>query len=178
MWQAMPEPLRGTVLGLDFGRQRIGVAVGEWETGLASPLETLSGKDKARQIDRIGALLQTWQACAMVVGVPYTAQGAPSVLAPQCQRFARQLRTRFDLPVFEVNEAFSSSEAESQLKDAGHRDWKARKSQLDAWAASLILQQFLDEGSTLTLDPKSPASPPPMANAALSPPSLEGGSNP
>jgi putative holliday junction resolvase len=141
----MHEPLRGTLLGLDFGQRRIGVAVGEWETRMANPLEVLAQPDIERRLDRLAELIQTWQAKALVVGVPHTPDGEPARFAPHCRRFGQQLHARFHLPVFEVDEAFSSSEAETQLKGAGHFRWEARKREIDAWAACLILQQFLGE---------------------------------
>ena len=137
-------PPRGTLLGFDFGLARVGVAVGELETGHASALTTVHGEAQEARFAAIARLLAEWRPVALVVGIPTHLDGRAHELTARCQRFANQLRGRFALPVMECDERLSSAAAEAALCDAGQRDWRARKEVLDAVAAQLILQHFLD----------------------------------
>ncbi|MDR1662476.1 MAG: Holliday junction resolvase RuvX [Azoarcus sp.] len=138
-------PARGCLLGFDFGAARIGVATGELETGLTSALATVSGEIKAMRFAAISRLIEEWRPVALVVGLPRPLDGEGAhALEPRCRRFASQLHGRFGLPVFFADERFSSLEAERGLREASVRRWQARKEKLDAAAARLILQHFLD----------------------------------
>lgn len=141
---ASPLPARGTVLGFDFGLARIGVAVGELETRHASALETVHATNDNARFSAIAQLVATWQPVAAVVGMPFALDGGPQALTGRCQRFSNQLRGRLGLTVFEFDERLSSHAAEADLRNAGARDWRTRKDRLDAAAARIILQNFLD----------------------------------
>lgn len=137
-------PARGTLLGFDFGLARIGVAVGELETAQASPLATISAEAAAQRFAAIGKLIAEWRPVALVVGIPVHLDGTEHEMSARCRRFANQLHGRFGLPVAQVDERLSSAEAEGRLRDAGLDRWQARKGVLDAAAAQIILQHFLD----------------------------------
>ena len=137
-------PARGTLLGFDFGLARLGVAVGELETGRANALLTISGEASAPRFATIEKLLAEWRPVALVVGIPCHLDGAAHAMTARCCRFANQLRGRYGLPVMESDERLSSAAAESMLEEAGQGDWRARKPVLDAVAAQIILQHFLD----------------------------------
>ncbi|HRP98791.1 MAG TPA: Holliday junction resolvase RuvX [Rhodocyclaceae bacterium] len=137
-------PTRGSLLAFDFGLARIGIAVGELETGQANPLTTLRDESGAARFAAIAKLIGEWRPVALVVGVPQRLDGSDSELTARCRRFAGQLRGRFGLPVFECDERLSSAAADTALKESGQRDWRARKEVLDAVAAQLILQHYLD----------------------------------
>lgn len=137
-------PARGTLLGFDFGLARIGVASGELETGHAAPLTTLHDESNDARFAAIGRLIAEWRPVALVVGLPAHLDGREHELSARCRRFANQLHGRFALPVFAVDERLSSFAAEAELADAGVRGWRERKTVLDAAAARLILQTFLD----------------------------------
>lgn len=140
-----PLPARGCLLGFDFGLARIGVATGELETGLANALATVVGEANAARFAAISRLIEEWRPVALVVGLPRPLDGeGDHALAPRCRRFANQLRGRFGLPVLFADERLSSLEAERDMREAGARRWQARKEKLDAAAARLILQHFLD----------------------------------
>ena len=136
----MPE---GTVLAFDFGLKRIGVAVGETLLGQARPLATLVGEANAARFAAIGKLIAEWRPARLVVGLPRALDGTEHQMSARCQRFAQQLEGRFGLPVILVDERLSSSEAETRLRDAG-LTWQARKQQVDAVAAQIILQDYFD----------------------------------
>ncbi|MBX9960892.1 MAG: Holliday junction resolvase RuvX [Burkholderiaceae bacterium] len=120
-----------TFLALDFGLKRTGVAVGNRMLRQAQPRPTIRAEGDAR-FDKVAALLQEWQPDALVVGVPFYPDGAPHENTARAQKFARQLRGRFGLPVYEVDERYSTTEA---LADGA--------ADADAGAACVILEQFL-----------------------------------
>ena len=118
-------------LAFDFGTQRVGVAIGNTLTGSAQPLKTVAAEGAAR-FEVIGRLIKEWQPAALVVGVPFHPDGAPHDNTLRARRFARQLHGRFKLTVHEVDERYTTTEAQA----AGARD-------LDAASAAIILEQFL-----------------------------------
>lgn len=128
---AAPSPQ--TFLSFDFGRKRTGVASGNRSFGAATPLTTIAAEGDARFV-RIGQLIAEWQPDALVVGVPRHPDGAPHDNTRLAQRFARQLHGRFRLPVFEVDERYSTT----AVLEAGARD-------ADAAAAALLLEQHFFE---------------------------------
>ncbi|MDY0013600.1 MAG: Holliday junction resolvase RuvX [Rhodocyclaceae bacterium] len=143
---ALPRELtrRGTVLAFDFGLARIGVATGELETGQASPLTTLAEESNNARFQAIAALIDEWRPTVLVVGIPVSLDGQVHALTARCERFANQLHGRFNLPVERVDERLTSLEAEERLREAGQRRWQDRKASVDAVAAQIILQSFLD----------------------------------
>jgi len=141
---AVPLPARGTILGFDFGTARIGVAVGELETRHASALTTISEESRERRFGAIGRLVAEWRPVAMVVGIPRHLDGREHDMTARCRRFANQLHGRFALPVHQMDERLSSAAADTALSDAGSTRWQSRKPQLDAVAAQIILQDFLN----------------------------------
>ena len=141
---ALALPSRGSLLGFDFGLARTGVAVGELETGHASSLTTIHADANNARFEAIQALIDEWRPVALVVGVPQSLDGLEQTMTARCRRFANQLRGRYRLPVFECDERLSSAAADVALRSAGQRDWRKRKQSIDAVAAQLILQHFLD----------------------------------
>ncbi len=118
-------------LAFDFGLKRTGVATGNRITRSATPQTTINAEGDAR-FALIAQRLKEWQPDALVVGVPYHPDGAAHENTARALKFARQLRGRHGLPVFEVDERYSTTEAHSLgAKDA------------DAASACIILEQFL-----------------------------------
>ena len=120
-----------TFMALDFGLRRTGVAVGNRMLRTAPPQPTIQAQGDAR-FDHVRKRLAEWQPQALVVGVPFHPDGADHENTLRARKFARALRGRFGLPVYEVDERYSTTEA---LSD-GARD-------ADAGAACIILEQFL-----------------------------------
>lgn len=118
-------------LAFDFGTKRVGVASGNTVTHAASPLRTIAEPGDAR-FAAIGKLIEEWKPDALVVGIPYHPDGAPHDNTDRAKRFARQLHGRFRLPVHEVDERYSTTEAQA----GGAAD-------VDAASAAIILQQYL-----------------------------------
>ena len=122
---------QASFLAFDFGLQRTGVAVGNRLTRSATPQPTIRAEGEARWAP-IASRLAEWQPDALVVGVPFHPDGAEHENTVRARKFARQLRGRFKLPVYEVDERYSTTEAQA----AGA--WDA-----DAASAAIILEQFL-----------------------------------
>lgn len=124
-------PAHRSFLSFDFGTLRVGVASGNTVTRTAQPLRTIAATGDAR-FAAIGKLIDEWKPDALVVGVPCHPDGAPHDNTARAQRFARQLQGRFRLPVHEVDERYTTTEA--QAMGAGD---------VDAASAAIILEQFL-----------------------------------
>jgi len=120
-----------TFLAFDFGLKRTGVAVGNRMLRTATPQATINAQGDARWT-AIDARVREWQPDAIVVGVPFHPDGASHDNTARAKKFARQLHGRLKLPVFEVDERYSTTEALA----AGAKD-------PDAGAACVILEQFL-----------------------------------
>lgn len=118
-------------LAFDFGLKRTGVAYASRLLGQAQPQGTVNASGDARW-PLIAQHIERWQPDALVVGVPYHPDGARHENTERAQKFARQLHGRFSLPVFEVDERYSTTEAEAH----GAKD-------VDAASACVILDQFL-----------------------------------
>lgn len=118
-------------LGFDYGLKRTGWASGNRLTRTATPQGSIRAEGQARW-PAIAAELAHWQPDALVVGVPLHPDGAAHENTVRARRFARQLRGRFGLPVFEVDERYTTTEAQA----LGARD-------ADAASAAILLEQFL-----------------------------------
>jgi len=125
-----PRTLPSTFLALDFGTRRVGVASGNSVTHSAQPLCTVSATGE-RRFAEIATLIKQWQPSALVVGVPYHPDGVAHDNTERARRFARQLHGRFKLPVHEVDERYTTTEALA----AGAAD-------VDATSAAIILEQY------------------------------------
>lgn len=121
-------------LAFDFGTQRVGVASGNSVTHTATPLTTLAHAGNDALFAAIAALVAQWQPAALVVGVPRHPDGAAHDNTRRAQRFARQLHGRCGLPVHEVDERYTTTEALA----SGAAD-------VDAASAALILEQYFHE---------------------------------
>ena len=121
-----------TFLAFDYGLKRTGVASGNRLLGTATPQATIKAEGADARFAQVEARIKEWQPDALVVGVPYHPDGAPHENTRRAQKFARQMRGRFNLQVFEVDERYSPTEALS----SGARD-------ADAASACIILEQFL-----------------------------------
>ena len=152
MWPGMRENTRREeiILGFDFGEKRIGVAVGNTITSQAEPLTTLHVESNQDRLAAVGKLVAEWQPARFVIGeasyADAAADGAPHPIAQLAHKFGNRLHENFRLPVEYVNEFLSSSAAEQILAARGIKGI-AKKTQIDAVAAQIILQSYLDEAN-------------------------------
>jgi putative Holliday junction resolvase len=136
------------VLGIDVGRRRIGLAISDPTGTLARPLSTLLVQGRA--VDRVAEQIERLTEdedglAAIVVGMPARLDGSPSEEGRAVAEFIAALKTRISLPIVIEDERLTSREAESRLA-VRERDWRKRKARLDAAAAAVILQDYLDRG--------------------------------
>ena len=144
------------VLAIDVGRRRVGFAISDPTRTLARPLTTilLSPSDPTGGVDRVVHEVERVAAElaadadhieAIVVGMPVRLDGSPSEQTARVAEFVASLRTRTEIPVTTEDERLTSREAESRLA-LTQRDWRRRKGNLDAAAAAVFLQDYLDRG--------------------------------
>jgi putative Holliday junction resolvase len=120
-----------TFLAFDYGQKRTGVAIGSRLLKTATAVRSIEA-GAAQRLDHAAQRIDEWQPDALVVGVPFHPDGVAHENTLRARKFARQLQGRFHLPVFEVDERYSTTQALSQ----GARD-------ADAASACIILEQFL-----------------------------------
>lgn len=130
----------GVLLGFDYGRRRIGVAVGQRITGTARAVKPVAVRDRGPDWDAISHLVAEWRPERLVVGLPVNMDASPQPMTAAAGRFGRQLAGRYRLPVETMDERLTTREAASLLDQAGRpvRD-------LDGLAASLILESWMRE---------------------------------
>jgi putative Holliday junction resolvase len=145
------------VLAIDLGRRRIGLAISDATRTLARPLTTLTapeeaGRDDAHAVQRAVDLILKEIARVeaeddaigtIVVGVPTHLDGSTSEETTRATRIVDALKRRTSVPVVVEDERLTSREAESRLA-LMEKDWRKRKARLDAAAAAVILQDYLD----------------------------------
>ena len=137
------KPHAVTVLAFDFGEKYVGVAVGNTESGTASPI----GWAKTGGYREIDAWVCEWQPQRLVVGLPTSSDGAPHATSARCRKFARRLGARYRLAVEFADERYSSTAAEETLRSIG-RGARKDKHLVHAEAARVVLQAYLDEHRT------------------------------
>lgn len=129
----MPDVL----LAFDFGMKKIGVAVGQLITKSATPLTEIPAQDGIPSWEAIQELVDTWEANALVVGLPYNMDGSDQEITHAAKKFGNRLRDRFQRPVYFVDERLTTVEAKAQL---GHPSRA-----VDSYAAKLILETWFRE---------------------------------
>jgi putative Holliday junction resolvase len=137
------------IVGLDVGERRIGVAISDASGTLARPLRALqtTGLD-GNALDLVLAELSRLAAeddglASIVVGLPRHLDGTAGPMTTRVERFGARLHTRMELPVTFQDERLTSREAESRLA-VREKNWRVRKERLDAAAAAIVLQDYLD----------------------------------
>ena len=131
------------LLALDVGERRIGLASGVSELGAALPAGVVHRTKLASDIRAVLDAARRRQTDAIVVGIPYRSGHEESDQTKYVRGFVRALRRETPLPVHEVDEAFTSFEAEGMLRDAGFEPSRDKGS-IDETAAVLILRRFLE----------------------------------
>lgn len=140
------------VLGIDLGQRRIGVAISDATATLARPLKTIErGASDDQAVEALRALVEAADAEAggdeaigrLVVGLPTRLDGSPNDQTARTHKMVALLSARLAIPIVLQDERLSSHEAEERLS-MREKDWRKRKAQLDAAAAAVILQDYLD----------------------------------
>ena len=141
------------VLGIDLGNRRIGLAISDASATLARPLTTIErGVSDEHAADALHEAVETTNAelggddtiRCLVVGLPTRLDGSANEQTARVQKMVALLSARFAIPVVLQDERLSSHEAEERLQ-LREKDWRKRKARLDAAAAAVILQDYLDQ---------------------------------
>ena len=146
----------GSILAVDYGRARIGLAIAEWEAQLPRPLLTLERVNRNEDMRRLRELARELGVRRIVVGLPLRLDGTRGEMAEEATRFAARLRKQLSLPVDMLDERLTSWEAERLLEEQSGRVLhdartlaKGRSkpvgASVDAVAAAVILKEYLEQ---------------------------------
>jgi putative holliday junction resolvase len=148
---------RRSILAVDYGRSRMGLAIADTETQMAQPLSTLERINRNEDMRRLRELVREHGVKQIVVGLPLRLDGTRGEMAEEVERFAQRVRKQVGVPVELVDERLTSWEAERLLEEvqgrfihdeklAGGRKPKKvqAKMTVDAVAAAVILQEYLE----------------------------------
>lgn len=146
-----------SVLGFDYSLRKIGVASGQAITKTASPLKTIICANKQINWTEIDHIVQEWRPDALIVGLPLNQEGLEQDSSKSARYFGDTIANRYKLPVFYMDERYSSREASHLLGYDGntsprrifHSGKKAAKKKrmgedIDSMAATIILQSWLN----------------------------------
>jgi putative Holliday junction resolvase len=136
------------VMSFDFGLRRIGLASGDTLTRTATPLTTVAHHDTGPDWTAIDRQVRSLGPDLLVVGVPYNDDGSPGSIAASADAFARALGARYSLKVDRVDERYSSTAAESLLREqraSGQRRRQLTKGDIDSAAAAVMLASWLEQ---------------------------------
>ena len=149
--------VRTSILAVDYGRARIGLALADSETRMAQPLSTLERINRNEDLRRLRELVREHGVKQIVVGLPLRLDGTHGEMAEEVERFAQRVRKKMGVPVEMVDERLTSWEAERLLEEVQGRfihdekltgSRKPKKEQakmtVDAVAAAVILKEYLD----------------------------------
>jgi putative Holliday junction resolvase len=131
-----------SVLAIDFGTRRIGVAIGQTFIGTSTALEPIPAKDGKPDWSFFDSLIAEWQPDLLVVGVPLNMDGTVSEMSRRARKFANRLQDRFQKPCYLVDERLSTSEAKEIHFDRGGGS-NFRKESVDGLAAQIIFDRFI-----------------------------------
>jgi len=134
------------LLALDLGERRIGLAVTDAAGSFVFPAGYISRSKLKDDVNRVLEIAKERQVQVILVGMPYTLAGGTGTQARRAQGFIRYLRRGADMPIHEVDERYTSVEAEGLLREVGQQPSRD-KATVDETAAALILQRYLDRHS-------------------------------
>jgi putative Holliday junction resolvase len=129
------------LLCFDFGLNNIGVATGQSELGIASPLPELKAKEGSPDWSLVGELIAEWQPKKILVGLPLNMDGSESALSQKARKFGNRLNGRFNLEIEMVDERLTSHSAKEEMAEIGHKG-NYKNNPIDSIAACLILEQY------------------------------------
>lgn len=135
----------GVVLGIDFGKKRIGIAVTDPERRFTFGRDTLAADGKTDAV-RVAAVARAEGAALIALGLPLNVDGSEGPMAALVRKFGAELGAAAGLPTVYVDERYTSIEADEHLRERFPRDTRARRAMKDRAAAILILRTFLEHG--------------------------------
>ncbi len=151
----MPEPSQdaaddgvlvdGVLIGIDYGLKRIGLAKGSTRLGTAEPLCVMRNTNGTPEWATLDGVVADWQPAGFVIGLPLSAEGEVQEITHVTRGFAKRCKARYQLPIFLMDERYSSiqaSETLAQLRNTGQRRKRTRREDVDTLAAALILERW------------------------------------
>jgi len=138
--------IEGNILSFDFGEKRIGVAIGNSITKSSHPLETINTPKNTERYRLIELLLKTWEPFKLVIGYPLNDDGTLSKMSLLAKKFGMKLGNKYNIPIAMIDERFTTSEADLELKKF-EKNFKKRKIVVDQVAAMIILESFFQNNS-------------------------------
>lgn len=148
------------MLAIDPGTRRLGLAISDPTGTIAMPHAVLVRAGWARDLARLRAIVAAWGVTEVVVGRPLTLRGEAGAQARAAAAFAQRLRAALDVPVHEVDERLSTAAAQRAMREGGARAIRGR---VDAIAAALVLQTYLDRGRLRPIEAGAPPTSAPPA---------------
>lgn len=145
------------ILGLDVGERRIGVALSDPEGILAVPVAVIARVEVETDLQAILGLVRQYEAVRVVVGLPYSMDGSVGRQAQEVQDFVNHLAEHVPVPVVTWDERFSTVAAQKMRRNAGAKRVQ-KKERIDASAAAIILQGYLDRMQSQGGGPARPGS--------------------
>jgi putative Holliday junction resolvase len=150
-----PDVPAGRLLALDLGAKRVGMAVSDEMQITVRPIEPLSRTNWKHLLRTVEATLESFDARALVIGLPLRLDGTEGEAAEEARRIARNFRLSLGLPVYLQDERLTTRAAEEALRAEGY-DYEERRGLVDSRSAAIILQDFIagrrpinpDAGST------------------------------
>jgi putative Holliday junction resolvase len=142
-------------LGIDYGERRIGLSYGD-EIGVATPLPALIDADADKRWAELAKVIRQRRITDLVLGYPLNMDESEGFKAKEVDKFATRLEAEFKLPVHLVDERLTSYEAESSIPKSKRREVRA-SGLIDSRAATIILQDFLEENLSLPPPPEDVA---------------------
>ena len=132
-----------TVIGFDFGKKYIGVAVGQEITGSATPLGSISAKDGIPNWKTLTRYVDEWQPDLIIVGLPLNMDGSEQQLTRDARKFGNRVSARCSIQVLFQDERLTTADAKAQLfSQGGYRNLK--KDNIDAMSAVLIIESYFE----------------------------------
>lgn len=133
-----------TVIGFDFGKKYIGVAVGQELTGSATPLGSVKATNGIPHWDNLEKYLKEWQPDFIVIGLPLNMDGSEQQLTLDAKKFGSRVHGRFGIKVEFQDERLTTADAKAQLFDrGGYKNLK--KDNIDAESARLIIESYFEQ---------------------------------
>ncbi|MBN1480518.1 Holliday junction resolvase RuvX [candidate division KSB1 bacterium] len=133
----------GRILGIDYGRKRIGLAISDPSQTLAARLKTILNDIRERVIDEIKTIAAEKAITAIVIGQPLHMSGETGEMAKDIEEFIQQVEQKIDVPIYMWDERLTTVSAEKLLIETGRSPSKSRR-EIDQLAAAFLLQNFLD----------------------------------
>ena len=135
----------GRVMGIDYGRRRVGIALSDPLRVLARGGGTIANGPGL--LDELGAIIRQEEVVRIVVGMPYAPDGGLGAIGVEVQEFIAALRTAVAVPVETWDESFTSVKAQQSFIETGmKKKHRRQKGRIDEMAARLLLQDYLENG--------------------------------